>query len=430
MLIQETILTNLKIQKLTDLRKLKEFQGGSNLKVNKSELARKLGVDRRTVSKYIDGYEKPSVRLSVSQFDAYYEIIKALLENEVQVFAYKRILWQYMVDTHNMPGAYSSFRKYVKKHDELQKHFMKTTAIKTANTLRFETDAGNQAQVDWKEKMTFQLDTGETLIIHIFVFLLSFSRFRVYRLSLTMTRDVVMHYLNNSFEVIGGVPSEILVDNMKTVMDSPRTNYSKGKVNDEFQTFANDYGFQVKPCLANRPQTKAKVESPMRILKELMAYNGQLSYDGLIRKLSQINDRENNRYHDGYQAYPILGLKKEKDSLKPLPPKTIRNHYHIKTERVKVNLSSMITYRSRQYSVAPEYIGKHLEIQVVDNHLCIYYDKLMVTIHPISEKKLNYLHEHYVEIAKLTLPFDDYKINEIAKENLERIGKKYETNDP
>jgi hypothetical protein len=53
----------------------------------------------------------------------------------------------------------------------------------------------------------------------------------------------------------------------------------------------------------------------------------------------------------------------------------------------------------------------------------------MVTIHPVSDKKLNYLHEHYVDIAKLTLPFDDEKINEIAKQNLERIGKRYESND-
>ena len=56
------------------------------------------------------------------------------------------------------------------------------------------------------------------------------------------------------------------------------------------------------------------------------------------------------------------------------------------------------------------------------------YNKLLITIHPISDKKFNYLKEHYVEIAKQTLPFDDDKIEEIAKENLQRIGERYEHN--
>ncbi len=59
-------------------------------------------------------------------------------------------------------------------------------------------------------------------------------------------------------------------DNMKTVMNQPRTAYSKGKVNPRFAQFASDYGFKVRPCIAARPQTKAKVEAPMKLLDETM----------------------------------------------------------------------------------------------------------------------------------------------------------------
>lgn len=49
----------------------------------------------------------------------------------------------------------------------------------------------------------------------------------------------------------------------------------------------------------------------------------------------------------------------------------------------------------------------------------------MVTIHTISSKKLNYLEEHYMQIAKMTLSFDDKKIKQIAKDNLNKIGERY-----
>lgn len=234
--------------------------------------------------------------------------------------------------------------------------------------------------------------------------------------------------MDEAFEIFGGVPDEVLTDNMKTVMDEPRTKYSPGKINNKFQQFADDYGFKVHPCIASRPETKSKVESPMKILDELRAYGGQLDINGLTKKLEEINNRENTKYHEGYNGIPLLLLDKEKDFLKPLPNKAIRSHHTINTVSVKVNGSSLIKYNAHYYSVPPKYIGKTLKLQVYDNQLHLYYNSLLVTIHFISEKKLNYLESHYIEIAKLTLPFEEKKIEEIAKENLRIIGERYNVN--
>lgn len=48
----------------------------------------------------------------------------------------------------------------------------------------------------------------------------------------------------------------------------------------------------------------------------------------------------------------------------------------------------MITYQSNQYSVAPEYFGKRMNLQVYDNHLHVYYNTSLVAIPPISSKKI------------------------------------------
>ena len=225
--------------------------------------------------------------------------------------------------------------------------------------------------------------------------LLSYSRFRVYRVSLTKTQDVLFSFLDDAFETLVGVPEEIVTDNMKTVMDEARTEYFKGTVNNKFQQFADDYGFKVKPCIAGRPRTKAKVEAHMKILDEIRAYNGQLNYQELVELVTKINNRVNTQVNQGTGRIPVMYLNKEKAFLRPLPTNNIRKPYQITTKHVKVNHLSMFNYKGCQYSVPPKYIGKIVSLQTYDGYIHVYYSTNLVTIHPLSSKKLNYTLEHY-----------------------------------
>lgn len=432
MIFECNINTNLEINNLMDLNKLKPFIE-NGMKVNYSRLAREFDVDRRTIKKYCLGFRKKTRRSKHSKMDAYYDIIYDLLygyknNDKKKVFEYKRILWQYLTDNYDMNVPQSSFRRYISSKEEFQSYFdaRKKSTVKAKTPMRFETMPGKQAQLDWKENFEFVLNTGETIIINVFVFILSFSRYRIYRLSLTKTQDILFNFLTESFEAVNGVPEVLLTDNMSTVMDVARTEYFEGKVNNKFKQFADDFGFKTHPCIAGRPNTKAKVESPMRILDELKAYSGDLSYEGLVMKLEEINDRENSRYHQGYDSIPLLSLEKEKDQLLKLPTDPIRGHYKITQSSVKVNQSSMITYKRNQYSVPPEYIGKRLNLQSYDNQIHLYFNTKLVAIHDISTKRLNYLKNHYIDISRQTLSFEDEtKIEDIALENLKAIGGKY-----
>lgn len=431
MLLSYELTTNLEINTLSDLSKLKSLTENTNLKVNDSELSRKLGKDRRTIKKYRNGYVKPTTRKRSSTIDDYYDTIKKLLNNQNKYFAYKRVLWQYLKDNYGLKCASSSFRRYITQHPEFDAYFKNNRKSNTAESshMRYETDAGVQAQLDWKESVPFITKDGESLEVNIFSLFLSYSRYRIYKVSLNKNQDILFHFLNEAFNQLGGVPKELLTDNMKTVMDEARTKYSSGKVNNKFQQFADDYGFKVCPCIAGRPETKAKVESPMKILDEIRAYSGDLTYEELTKKVNEINERENTSYHEGYNSIPLFDFEIEKDLLQQLPPSSIRDHYTIDTSTVKVNNSSMISYKSNQYSVPPEYMNKQLQLQVFDQQLHLYYNKKLVAIHNISEKKLNYLEEHYVNIAKLTFPsMDDDEIRRRAKENMKIVGERFNGN--
>ena len=418
--------TEIEIKELTDLPKLKLFMESLDMKINKSKLARDLNVDRRTVDKYLNGYQPNNKRKRKSKIDDYYEVIKLLLSEESpQKFYYKRVLWQYLKDNHGLDCAESSFRAYILRKPEFQQYF-ESRKGRTSNkeTVRFETPPAEQAQVDWKENIRYVTKDGEILYVNVCVFLLSYSRFRTYLLSISKSQSVLLSFLMESFEAIGGVPKTILFDNMKTVMDEPRTEYETGKVNVRFEEFAKDCGFEVHPCIAGRPQTKAKVEAPMKFLDEIHAYQGKFNYEELHSFVQQLCNRVNSQYHQGTGKIPILHLEKERNLLTPLPSRKIRDFYKIDHIPVKVNTSNMVSYKSNMYSVPPGYIGKTVGLQVYDNKIHVYYNTDLIAEHQISNQKMNFKESHYVENLSNQLHFKD-NIEELALKNLAAINEVY-----
>ena len=162
MILQSQIMTDLKINRLEDLNKLKIFMEASNLKINKSKIARELGVDRRTVDKYVNGFQKSKHRSSKNCLSSYLSIIKELLfdENE-QLFYYRRILWQYLCDNHGYTGGYSNFCYYLNLIPEFASYFDKRRPSTSQVFVRYETPAGKQAQLDWKESLKLFTTDGE-----------------------------------------------------------------------------------------------------------------------------------------------------------------------------------------------------------------------------------------------------------------------------
>ncbi len=74
-----------------------------------------------------------------------------------------------------------------------------------------------------------------------------------------------------AFDYLGGVPREVLFDNMKTVV-LERDAYGDGKhrFHPGLLQLADDSGFRIRLCRPYRAQTKGKVERFNRYFRELL----------------------------------------------------------------------------------------------------------------------------------------------------------------
>lgn len=377
-----------------------------DIKPNYAELGRKYNMDWRTVKKYHEGYKgKPRSRDKPSKLDSHKtEIVDKLKIKRASV----RGVYEFMVRKHRLEtiGSYTNFLAYINKHELRPKN-------KTQGHPRVETLPGVQAQVDWKEDITLVSKYGEIFVINVFHITLSFSRYSYLELSIQKRLEDVYRSLVNGFDTFGGVPEEILFDNMSTVAN---TQSKPKKPTSGISKIAKDYGFRVRLCATKAPETKGTVEAKNKVIDWIRPYDREFEdLDDLIRIVEEINAAMNIRINDDIGMSPTALFYKEKEHLQPLPSKAITNQYLLPNSYIVTN-EALIRYGNSKYSVDPKLINETVTVDAFNNNLYIYYNGKLVTCHTLSEKKINYKQEHYENLMKGKVK--DTEMNERVAENL------------
>jgi transposase len=359
------------------------------IKPNFSRIARRFNCDYRTAKKYYeeDLIEKKEKPKRGSKLDGYRETIKEKLEYEAPASEILKF-----IQKQGYEGKYTILREYCK---ELKGDMQKQA------TIRFETNPGLQAQVDWKERMKLISKHGEIYTIDIFLMVLGYSRMKYIELTINKAQNTLFQAMVNGFKYYEGVPKEILFDNMRTVVDQSKTRYMKPVINSSFYEFSKDMGFEVKSCMAYRPQTKGKVESLAKVMNRLRVYNNEFeSYDELAEIVRNLNEEINNEISQATLEKPIERFPKEKEYLNPLPNQDILDHFLTNDIVRKVSKESMIVYNRSKYSVSTKYIGELVTLRETDGILRIYYNKELIKTHKISNRNFNYDKNDMIEILK------------------------------
>lgn len=165
--------------------------------------------------------------------------------------------------------------------------------------------------------------------------------------------DDVSRGLINGFVKFGGVPKELLFDNMSTVAN---INAKPKRPTDAISQLAKDFGFKVRLCRARQPETKGTVEAKNKVIDWIRAYEGEFeTLEELTQIIETINKDMNININQETEMSPTALFYKEKEYLKPLPNKNIIDTY-LTPNKYKVSAESLIRYGANRYSVDPRRI--------------------------------------------------------------------------
>lgn len=337
-----------------------------------SGISRATGLDRKTVRRCLR-----QVRWQAYQRAARRETLLAPHREWLQARAPEvgysaRILYQELVAQRGFEGGYGTVRDGVRP-------LRLETAAADLTQCRFETEPGEQAQVDWGE-VRVSMDSG-IVKVHIFVMTLGYSR-RAWAEGYEHERmESLLAAHEHAFEQFAGVTREILYDRMRTVMLGEREGQKRW--NPTFQAFARHWGFEPRVCRPYRAQTKGKVESgvkyvkrnflPGRRFRDLEDFNDQLK----VWQAEVADVREHGTTHEP----PIVRFAREAPALTALAG---RAGFLAAVPRSRVVASDwLVSIDANRYSVPWRLIGATVEVFRVGGQWQIRHRGAVVAEHPV-----------------------------------------------
>jgi transposase len=337
------------------------------------KISDKLGMHRKTVTKYVNQGHAPQyrkVKRSGSVLSPYLDLIDQWLEQDNF-----RASWIY----HQLKNL-----GYAGGYDTVKNHVRKVKArYQQKAYLRFETVPGLQGQMDWAD-LQINEPGGMSSTLYLFLLILGFSRAMYAELLPQCTLQFFMQAHIRAFHYLGGIPLEVLYDNMKHVVTG-RTN-GKACFNVEFDHFARHYGFKPVACPPYSPWVKGKVERPVDYIRE--SFWRGYTFISLEKAnedlLTWLNQTANQRSHGTHRQPVDIRWKQELASLLPCPATDYDTC--LKLYR-KVYKDCMISYNASHYQVPPSVIGKKIMLKIKDGVIRFYDDDRLLASYDISDQK-------------------------------------------
>ena len=294
---------------------------------SKSAVARQLGVHRDTIHRWIrDGdldrdLAVDAVRYGprppmATKLDAYKPIIEARLATYPELSAV-RLLDE--IRAAGYAGGYTQLKAFVRRV---------RPSPAPEPVIRFETPAGHQAQVDFAQ---FRFAWG---VRYALLVVLGYSRLLWCRFYPRQDMATLMDGLEEAFHYFGGVPQELLFDQMRAVITRDLRLEGGALVrNAEFLRFAGHWHFTPRACRPYRAQTKGKVERPVRYLRGNFVYGRTFLHDADLDHQRQLwlERVANVRVHGTTREQPRMRYDREERFL--LQPLAARRYTSLLLDR-------------------------------------------------------------------------------------------------
>jgi transposase len=281
-------------------------------------------------------------------------------------------LYDDLVSMHGYRGSYKAVVRFVRRRRGRPKLRPKR---------RVETLPGAQVQVDWAV-MPLHIDTfGGVLPVSAFCMTLSHSRMWVvvWCNNQTMLSWLAAH--NLAFNELGGVATTARIDNLKTGVAQGAGPWSK--INKGYQSYAQQMGFIVNPCLPARGDHKGKVERRVRDVKWILFAPGER-----FASLESLQAASDLRRLDRAQTLmcPVTGRsvfeswRDEVTALRPLPM-TLPTPFDVQVSRPVAD-DCLVSFEGRRYQVPFLYMRRTVDVRGCAGTVEIYSDNKLLRTYP------------------------------------------------
>jgi len=227
----------------------------SGLGLSRKAIARELGLDVKTVRKWLkQEWRRRRREKAERELDRFREF----LAGRAPEVGFNGKVLQRELEAQGWTGHYATLARYVAP-------WRKAWRGAPEPVVRFETGPGEQAQVDWGSTALF---VGEKKTrIHVFTMVLGYSRRLYTRAYLSEGLGPLLDAHEKAFAHFGGRCRTLLYDNPRTIVLAKDEEAGRVDWNRTFKDRMDFYGVEVKLCRYYRAQTKGKVESGVKYVK-------------------------------------------------------------------------------------------------------------------------------------------------------------------
>jgi transposase len=278
--------------------------------VSEREVARRLGMNRRTVARLAQSDEPPRYRRASagSQLDPLEPVLRRLLEQWPQIKAPR--VTEILRDEYGYQGSVRLVRSHLQR--------LRPRSLRPAQRTGYR--PGQVLQLDWAEMPTRPVIAGRERRVYALLASLPYSGAQTAFFSLEMTVEAFLEGHARAFEWLGGVPRECVYDNLRAAV--ARREGDQVVWNPRFLHLRGHYGFHATACTPAAPREKGAVEAAVRYLKT--GFWPARRFCGLTELAAQYaewRDRICNRRRHATGYFCVNErLAEERAVLRPLPP--------------------------------------------------------------------------------------------------------------
>jgi transposase len=362
----------------------------------KSVVASSLGIDPKTVRKYVAPAEVAGLSpggpalsraewaelvrgwfpelidarvrsLTYPLIDAHRERIEAMLETNTVSTVHQRLR-----DEHGLAVGVSSFRRYV------WSEFPDSSSEDKVTVLRPEVEPGEEAQIDYGHLGSW-LDpvAGRVRRVWAFVMVLACSRHMFVRPVLRMDARAWVGANVAGLAFFGGVPRRLVIDNLHTGVDRP--DLYDPKINRAYAEMAAHYACLVDPARAGKPKDKPRVERPMPYVRDSLWRGREWSSeaDMQAKALTWCSDIAGRRAHRSLEGAAPLAVFEavEAPALSPLPKEAFEL---AAWSTPKVGVDCHVKVGKVLYSVPWRLIGQRVDVRESEARVEVFVEAAVV----------------------------------------------------